>query len=926
MTKLLPGAALLAALLLLQPAASARAAPRAVLPDDVRPVAYRIDFTPDAAHARFAGTVEIDVDVRRPTARIVVDAADLAIDAASLSGEARAPSIAVDERAQTASFAFGHALAPGRRTLTVRYRGRINDQGYGLFRLAWTTPQGPASALYTQFENTDARRFVPCWDEPGVKATFALSAVVPQGLMAVGNMPVAATEALPGGLQRVRFAATPRMSSYLLFFALGDFERVHRVVDGVDVGVVVRRGATASAGFALDTAAALLPWYDRWFGVRYPLPKMDMIGGAGESPAFGAMENWGALFYFERDLLVDPARASEADRRRVFSTIAHEMAHQWFGDLVTMAWWDDLWLNEGFATWMQAKAADALHPQWHAALEALADKQDALEADARPGSHPVVARIVDAAEAEGVFDAITYEKGAQVVRALEAAVGADAFRDGVRRYMRRHAYGNTTSDDLWAALDEGAAAPIAPVARDLVLQAGVPLVTELGARCEDGATVVTLAQGRFAVDPADAAPRRWRVPLAVSTLGRAPVRAIVDGPVPRRVRVPGCGPVVLDPGQAGYLRGRYEPGNLAALTARFDALAPVDQLGLLADTAALARRGDVAVADWMALLARVPAQADPAVLQALVDQLRDLDRLHDGLPTQPAFRAWARTRLQPVFARTGWQAGADDDGLALLRAAVVQALGAFGDPDVVAGARARWARLRGEASSAPGASVPAASIVPAAAAAASGVPSTAAAATTAPSTTAPSGTALSTPAPASDPDGPPTDAAMRDAVLEVVAARADAADWQRLADEARAAADPAERSALYHLLARAQDPALVARALALAVSGEPPVTVAGGMLRPAAERFPGETLAFIRAHWPRVQALLGDGAAAEVVARFFGTADDPALADALGAFAREAPLPASAARSLVAAQALVRDRARVRRERLPEVDRWIAAR
>ncbi|HEX7687589.1 MAG TPA: M1 family aminopeptidase, partial [Burkholderiaceae bacterium] len=597
MTKILPGA-LLAAFLILQPAAPARAAQRVVLPDDVRPVAYRIDFTPDAAHASFAATVEIDVDVRRPTARIVVDAADLAIDDASLAGEARAPAVSLDEKAQTATFAFSHALAPGRRTLVVRYHGRINDQGYGLFRLAWTTPQGPASALYTQFENTDARRFVPCWDEPGIKATFALSAVVPQGLMAVGNMPVASTQALPGGLQRVRFATTPRMSSYLLFFALGDFERVHRVVDGVDVGVVVRRGAAASAGFALDAAAALLPWYDRWFGVRYPLPKMDMIGGAGESPAFGAMENWGALFHFERDLLVDPARASQADRRRVFATIAHEMAHQWFGDFVTMAWWDDLWLNEGFATWMETKAADALHPEWHASLDALADKQDALGPDARPGSHPVVAHIVDADEAEGVFDAITYEKGAQAVRALEAAVGADAFRDGVRRYMRRHAYGNTTSDDLWAALDEGAAHPIAPVARDLVLQAGVPLVSELGARCDRGDTVVTLSQGRFAVDPADAAPRRWRVPMAVSTLGHAAVRAIVAGPAPQQLRVPGCGPVVLDPGQAGYLRARYQPGDLAALTARFDELAPIDQLGLLADTAALARHGDVAVADW----------------------------------------------------------------------------------------------------------------------------------------------------------------------------------------------------------------------------------------------------------------------------------------------------------------------------------------
>ncbi|HEY9024390.1 MAG TPA: M1 family metallopeptidase, partial [Burkholderiaceae bacterium] len=444
---------------LLACAAHAEAAGRArvVLPDEVVPETYRIAIEPDAAAATFTGSVEIDVQVRRPTRRIVLNAADLAIDSAALAGEARPPAVHLDAKRETASFTFDHPIAPGPHTLRIAYHGKVFEDPQALFRLQYTTPAGRQTALFTQFEDADARRFVPCWDEPAAKASFELTATVPAGLMAVGNMPVASTEPLAGKRQRVRFAPTPRMSSYLLFFALGDFERVHREVDGVDLGVVVKRGDTASAAYALDAAAAILPFYDDYFGVKYPLPKMDMIAGAGQSLDFGAMENWGALFYFEHDLLVDPRISTEEDRQRVFATIAHEMAHQWFGDLVTMAWWDDLWLNEGFATWMETKAAVQVHPEWQAWLQALPDKQSAMGTDARAGTHPLVMDIPDIVNASGAFDRITYAKGAQVIRTLEATLGDEAFRAGMRRYMRRHAYGNTVTDDLWAALDEGAA-------------------------------------------------------------------------------------------------------------------------------------------------------------------------------------------------------------------------------------------------------------------------------------------------------------------------------------------------------------------------------------------------------------------------------------------------------------------------------------
>ena len=290
-------------------AASAIAATgkRVVLPDTVIPEHYRIDFTPDLKALTFAGTVEVDVVVRSTTSNIVVNAAELTVESAELDGSKKA-TITHDEKGETATFDFGKPLATGKHKLKLTYRGIIHESAVGLFALDYqNTKSGdpnPGSkeklrALFTQFENSDARRFVPSWDEPGVKATFELSAKLPAGLMPISNMPVAKTETLPGGLQHVRFAKSPRMSTYLLFFGVGDFERVNRMIAGVDVGIVVKRGDAASAGFALDATEKLLPYFNDYFGMPYPLPKLDMVAGPGSSQFFGAMENWGAIFYFE---------------------------------------------------------------------------------------------------------------------------------------------------------------------------------------------------------------------------------------------------------------------------------------------------------------------------------------------------------------------------------------------------------------------------------------------------------------------------------------------------------------------------------------------------------------------------------------------------------------------------------------------------
>ncbi|HET9863636.1 MAG TPA: M1 family metallopeptidase, partial [Steroidobacteraceae bacterium] len=305
---------------------------RVVLPDSVTPLAYRIDFTPDIGALTFKGTVEIDVQVNRPTHTFELNAADLVIDNVVLAGEPNKPAVSLDDKIQTVTFTFDHPVTTGAHTLKIAYHGRIYQSASGLFALDYQDPRGgkaPARALFTQFENSDARRFVPCWDEPGIKSTFELTATLPAGLMPLSNMPVAGTDPLPHGLQRVRFAKSPKMSTYLLFFGAGDFERVHRTVAGVDVGIVVKHGDTAHAAYALDAAVQLLPFFNDYFGVPYPLPKLDLIAGPGSSQFFGAMENWGAIFYFEYFLLIDSRISTQTDQQSVYSVIAHEMAHQW---------------------------------------------------------------------------------------------------------------------------------------------------------------------------------------------------------------------------------------------------------------------------------------------------------------------------------------------------------------------------------------------------------------------------------------------------------------------------------------------------------------------------------------------------------------------------------------------------------------------
>ena len=865
-------ALVLAALAVCTLAAPARAA-RIVLPSDATPDHYEIAVAPDAAALTFTGTVRIDVTVHAATRRIVLNDADIVIDKAGLAGDAPAnapkiaPAIAYDDKTETASFTFAHPLAPGRYALSLDYHGKIYQQASGLFALDYQTAAGPKRALFTQFENSDARRFVPCWDEPGRKASFSLTVTAPADQMALSNMPVAETTQLPGGLARTRFATTPKMSSYLLFLGLGDFERVHRDVGGVDVGVVVKRGDTARAGYALDAAAHILPYYNSYFGKPYPLPKLDLIAGPGDSQFFSAMENWGAIFFFESDLLVDPRVTTEADRQEVYVTVAHEMAHQWFGDLVTMAWWDDLWLNEGFASWMENKATDQFHPEWKLWLQELGEKEGAMQVDARAGTHPIIEPIDDVLQANEAFDTITYSKGAAVIRMFESYVGPDAFRAGVRRYIAAHAYGNTVTEDLWREIDPvSPGKPLSAVAHDFTLQPGVPMIREITDVCHNGQSELMLAEDQFAVDPPTGKPARWHVPVTVKVLGGGTAQVVISDPG-AQVIVQGCGPVLLNAGQAGYFRSDYMPEALKALTDRFGELAADDQLGLINDQRALAYVGVRPMGGFLALGPKLDEKADPIVWSQYAKYLADLDRIYDDQPGQGRFRAYVRRVLTPEFARVSWdEKPAEDANVAILRASLLDTLGQIGDPDVLTEARRRFdAYLKDPAS---------------------------------------------------------LNAGARRTVLNIVAQHATPDGWEQLHALAKAAPTEVERSQLYSLLGRAEDPALAQKGLDLAVSGEPAPTVAPNIVDSVALRYPTMALDFVAANWPKLSEMLEPDSRSQYAADLARHGADPALIAKLDAFAAK-NIPASAQGEVRREDATIAYRARIRGQRLPDADRWL---
>ena len=657
--------------------------PKTVVPED-----YRIDITPDLDKLTLTGSEVIQLHVRMATDSITLNQAGLKLDRADLMGGGQA-TITQDEKAQTATLHFDHPIAPGPYLLDIRYTGPIPQSPNGIYYDDYKTAQGDRKRmLVTQFEVADARRMFPGWDEPAFKAVFHLSVILPAGMTAVSNMPGKAST-LPGGQQRVLFEATPRMSSYLLALLAGDMTAVRGQADGVQMGAYAPTGRQDQAHYALDVEEHVLPYYDSYFGVHFPLPKLDLIAIPGNYQA-GAMENWGAITFIDDAMLFDSKTSSPATRQQIAYVVAHEMAHQWSGDLVTMGWWDNIWLNEGFATWMGWKVPDHLHPDWQIWPRQHSAREEAMAQDALPTTHPVQQVIRDETEADTAFDQISYQKGSMIIRMVEDWIGPDVFRDGMRGYMKAHEFGNATSADLWNALGAAAHSDVAKVAATFTEQPGIPLV-HVARACADGRAELTLTQDRFAIHDPHPRPMKWIIPVTIGGPDAATQHVMLQD-TPARVQAGACDAAVkVNLGENGYYRTQYDTASLQAVAKVLPSLAPVDRANLLGDQFALFVADRAGLADYLNLLGGLRNERDIAVWTDTVSHLQRLDRALIGSPLRARFDALAAGLIRPQAARLGWDAKPGEPFVdVLLRPQLIAALGDLQDPATLAEAHRRF--------------------------------------------------------------------------------------------------------------------------------------------------------------------------------------------------------------------------------------------
>lgn len=652
------------------------------LPRTVVPRHYDLVFKPDFTNASFDGEAAVEVEVLEATDEVVLNAAELEVSEARLVGaDGRGIEVTVTYRPEEEQLVLGtpEALAPGPWRLDLRFAGRLNDRLRGFYRSKYKSKDGEETWLAaTQFESTDARRAFPCWDEPDFKATFGVTVVAEDGLTVLGNAREISSEVVEDGKRRTRFADTLPMSTYIVAVVIGPFELSEtRNVDGVPlrIGSVPGRGALRAV--AEEAAVHALSFLSSYFSMPYPADKLDHVG----IPDFaaGAMENLGCITYRESALLVDPATAARTELERVADVICHEVAHMWFGDLVTMGWWEGIWLNEAFATFMEMLCVDAFRPSWDRWVGFAPSREAALAVDGVHSTRPIEYPVGPPKEAEGMFDLLTYEKGCGVLRMLEQHIGADVFRDGVRTYLKAHAYGNTVTNDLWNALEDASGAPVRDVMNTFILQGGHPLVSLHGD---------ALSQQPFSFGPPPPGVESsigdvWNVPIAVRALpaaggSGAPVRHLVLGPEPTRIDEAHQGLAVLNAGGWGVFRVGYENEHRLALAEHLPELTPLERANLLSDTWATTLAGLNGLREFIVLASRLGLEPDPAPWASVGSALILANRI--ALPEdEAAVHEAAAALLGPTYRNLGFDAASEEgDRTPSLRSLAINLMGTVG--------------------------------------------------------------------------------------------------------------------------------------------------------------------------------------------------------------------------------------------------------
>jgi puromycin-sensitive aminopeptidase len=651
------------------------------LPTTVTPERYEIRLTPDLTAATFAGEENVAIQVHEPVREIVLNVAELELHAVSVrnpDGKEVRGDAAVDGENERATLGFPEALAPGAWELRVAFSGILNDKLHGFYRSTYKDADGQEQTLAsTQFESTDARRAFPCWDEPALKAVFQITLVIDPELTAISNARVIRETRLPAK-KEVVFADSMKMSTYLVAFIVGEFEGTEPVMVGAaPLRVWAVPGKRQLARIAQEIGSFSLSFFSRYYDIAYPGDKLDLI--AIPDFASGAMENLGAITFRETALLVDEKKATRSELERVADVVSHENAHMWFGDLVTMRWWNGLWLNEAFATFMEMLAVDAWKPEWRRWDSFTVSRAAAMQVDGLKSTRPIEFPVERPEEAAGMFDVLTYEKGASVLRMLEQYLGADAFRDGIRLYLRRHAYANAETTDLWDALENSTRQPVRALMDTWIFQPGYPLIT-----VERDGQGLALSQRIFRyLQDGDVPERTWHVPVF---LRAGTKRGRVDKPVllterELRIELPDDWEwVVANAGGHGFYRVRYGTGLMSAVKQEMQShLLPVERFNLVNDTWATTLAGLTPLQDYLSLIERLQGETDLNVWMSVVISCHHLKRILDE-KQEATLREQMRALLKPAVDRLGWSPREGETELERqLRGELIGALGTLGD-------------------------------------------------------------------------------------------------------------------------------------------------------------------------------------------------------------------------------------------------------
>jgi aminopeptidase N len=660
------------------------------LPEIARPENYKLSFTPNLADAKFEGDETITLRILKPTSEITLNSVDIDFHDVTIrsGGATQKAKVTPAKEKEMVVLSVEKPLAAGEASVHITYTGVLNNEMRGFY--LGKDDQGRKYAA-TQFEATDARRAYPSFDEPDYKATFDITTVADKGMVAISNQKIVSDTPGPGDKHTVKFATTPKMSSYLAALVVGDFKYVEGEQDGIPIRVYATAGKEEMGKFALESAQHILAYYDKYFGIKYPYGKLDLVGLPDFSA--GAMENTGCITFRDVLLLIDEKQGSVDLKKTIADVIAHEMAHQWFGDLVTMKWWDDVWLNEGFATWMSPKPVQAWKPEWNANLDTVANSGGTMNVDSLANTRPIHQAAETPDQIQELFDGIAYGKAAAVLRMLEAYLGEDTFRAGVNAYIKQHEYANATAEDFWDAQAKTSKKPVDQIMPTWVKQAGVPMI-DVKSQCSGNSTTVDLTQQRYYFDKSkfeNPGDQLWQIPLCMRGSADSAPKCELLTKKEESFTLPDCSTWVMgNAGANGYYRVGYQPEAVRALASAAETkLSPADRISLENDIWASVRVGREPVGDYLAFAQGLQQDRNRAVLEDLLNGLGYIDRHLVNDNDRGEYRAWLQQFLTPMLNDVGWEPKpGDTDEQKTLRSRVFSALGYDArDPKALAEAR-----------------------------------------------------------------------------------------------------------------------------------------------------------------------------------------------------------------------------------------------